>query len=434
MMETTAAFRLSGITKTFPGVCALDAVDLEVRKGEIHAICGENGAGKSTLMNVLAGIYHPDAGRIEVDGLPVRIESQLHSQALGIATVYQDRSLVEDLNVAENIFANRHPVNRLGLIDAGQLLQRSQALLDELELTAIDPRTPVRRLSSAKQQMVEIAKALSQEPRILLLDEPTATITETEVRTLFSIMRMLAGKGVSIVYISHRMSEIFTIANRVSVLKDGRYQGTREVERTTVDEVIRMMVGRDLEEQPHVPHVRDEIVLEVRGLCAERFRNVSFQLRAGEILSLAGLVGAGRTEVARTIIGADRKTAGTVRVHGNACELRHPAEAIARGIGYLPEDRKAQSLFLEMSVQDNVVSARLDAAARNGWLSARRIGELAEEYRAKLRIVTPGVRQRVVNLSGGNQQKVVLSKWLVLNPKVLIVDEPTHGVDVGAKA
>ncbi|MBN1675303.1 MAG: sugar ABC transporter ATP-binding protein [Kiritimatiellae bacterium] len=434
MSTDDVILRLSHITKTFPGVTALDDVSFEARRGEVHALCGENGAGKSTLMNVLAGIYHPDAGRIEVNGRPVTIESQHHSQALGIATVYQDRSLVENLSVAENIFANRQPVNALGLIDSGRLYRQSREFLDELELADIDPRMPLGRLSSAKQQMVEIAKALSQDPAILLLDEPTATITEVEVNALFRIVRMLLEKGVCIVYISHRMSEIFAIADRVSVLKDGRGQGTRTVADCGVDDIIRMMVGRDLAEQAHVTRTTERVVLEAERLAGERFEPVSFRLHAGEILALAGLVGAGRTEIARVIIGADRKTGGRLRLYGEPCDIRHPAEAVVRGIGYVPEDRKAQGLFLEMSVEQNVISACLESAATHGWIQARRITEIAERYREKLRIRTPSVRQLAMNLSGGNQQKVVLSKWLVLNPKILIVDEPTHGVDVGAKA
>lgn len=422
------------ISKYFPGIKALDGVNLEVRKGEVHALCGENGAGKSTLMNILSGNLKPDEGSIFFMGKEVNIHNQLEAQQLGISIVYQERSLVETLSVAENIFTTNKPHNRWGWIDYPQLYRNTQELLDRLNISNIHPKSQLRHLSAAQQQMVEIAKALSQHPQLLILDEPTASITETETRILFNIIRDLSKKGISIIYISHRMAEIFEIADRVSVLKDGKYQGTRNVNETHVDEIIRMMVGRDLQKQEFQSDSREKVVLEVRNLGGLRFRNVSFQLRQGEILALAGLVGAGRTEVARTIMGVDKKMEGEIILEGMKVNIDHPQRATQLGIGYLPEERKSNGLFLDMSVQDNIISAYLASAAEKGFIRQSKVRKTAEQYIQMLRIMTPSSRQKVINLSGGNQQKIVLAKWLLRQPKVFMVDEPTHGVDVGAKA
>lgn len=422
------------ISKYFPGVKALDGVSLEVRKGEVHALCGENGAGKSTLMNILSGNLKPDNGQILLHGKEISISNQLEAQRLGISIVYQERSLVETLSVAENIFTTNKPRNRWGWIDHPQLYRNTQQLLDQLNIRDIRPKSQLRHLSAAQQQMVEIAKALSQHPQLLILDEPTASITETETRILFRIIRDLSNNGVSVIYISHRMAEIFEIADRVSVLKDGKYQGTRNVSETHVDEIIRMMVGRDLQKQEFLPDVREHVVLEVKNLSGLRFRNVNFRLRQGEILALAGLVGAGRTEVAQTIMGVDKKTEGEIFLEGIKVNIDHPQTATHLGIGYLPEERKSNGLFLDMSVEDNIISAYLASAARNGLIQQIKVKKTAEQYIQKLRIMTPSSRQKVMNLSGGNQQKIVLAKWLLRQPKVFMVDEPTHGVDVGAKA
>ena len=433
-MYTPVLLDLQSITKLFPGVVALDRVSLNVKKGEVHALCGENGAGKSTLMNVLSGNYKSDEGSIIFKGEEIRIANQQEARKLGISIVYQERSLVSNLSVAENIFAGQQPTNRWGLISSKKLNDQTRALLNTLELYNINPKTRVEQLSSAQQQMVEIAKALSQQPELLILDEPTASITETETEVLFRIIRNLKAKGVSIIYISHRMAEIFAIADRVSVLKDGKYQGTHPVANITVNDVIRLMVGRDLEVQQYHSYVQEEVVLEADNLTGGRFRNVSFQLRKGEILSLAGLVGAGRTEVTRAIIGADPLLDGKVKLHGTVRYIDHPQTAYQLGLGYLPEDRKAQGLFLEMNVAENIVASHLGKVAKGGFINNTQQRAIAQEYVQKLTIRTPSLRQKVINLSGGNQQKIMLARWLMRNPAVFIVDEPTHGIDVGAKA
>lgn len=426
--------QLSGISKFFPGVRALNKVDLSVRKGEVHALCGENGAGKSTLMNILTGTHRPDEGKIMLDGREVNILNQQQAKALGIAIVHQERSLVGNLNVAENIFAGHQPRKAFGFIDFKKLYAQTLELLNTLQLSEIGPKTPVDQLSPGQQQMVEIAKALSQQPQILVLDEPSASITETEVQLLFNIVRQLARQGVSVIYISHRMAEIFAIADRVSVLKDGNYQGTREVADISVSDVIRMMVGRDLLVQEYASQARPEVVLETRNFSGFKFNQVNFKLHKGEILGLAGLVGAGRTEVARAIFGADPLLSGEILINGQQVRINHPSDAIALKIGYLPEERKDKGLFLDMSIEDNIVASCLPAAAKKGFLQDVQISDLAYRYQQQLNIVTPNTKQKVMNLSGGNQQKVVLAKWLLAKPAIFMVDEPTHGVDVGAKS
>ncbi len=431
---TLPRLHIKNISKSFPGVKALVQVSLDIKKGEVHAICGENGAGKSTLMNILSGNLQADEGAIILNNEEVKINSQLEAQSLGISIVYQERSLVESLSVAENIFTTNKPRNRWGIIDYRKLYQETQSLLDRLQLSDIRPKMQLEHLSAAKQQMVEIAKALSQNPRILILDEPTASITETETHILFRIIQDLKADGVSVIYISHRMREIFEIADQVTVLKDGKYQGTMDVNATDVDEIIRLMVGRKLVKQDYLSDEQDEIVMEVKELSSYRFRGVSFKLKKGEILALAGLVGAGRTEVARTIMGADPLLSGEIMLEGSKVKINHPRTATNLGIGYLPEERKSNGLFLDMSVEDNIIAACLSHAAENGFIQPARVKKIAQELVQKLRIITPSTRQKVNNLSGGNQQKVVLAKWLLRQPKVFMVDEPTHGVDVGAKA
>ncbi len=430
----TAKLSVENITKHFPGVLALDAVSFDLIAGEVHALCGENGAGKSTLMNVLSGNQQPDAGHITLAGRQVEISNQQVAQKLGIGIVHQERSLVENLSVAENIFAGNQPVNWLGFIHHRQLYAQTEALLHRLGMEEIDPRSQLQQLSPGKQQMVEIAKALSREPDILILDEPTAAIGETDTGILFELIRSLTAKGVAVIYISHRMAEIFEIADRVSVLKDGRYQGTREVAQTDVEEIIRMMVGRDLAFGEYISHAGTETILAVTGFSGPRFSNISFCLQKGEILGLAGLLGAGRTELARAIFAVDKRDSGQLNLFGKEYDFKHPVEAMKAGIGYLPENRKQLGLFLQMSVSDNIVATDLHAAVHHNLLQTDRVEAIADSYIKKLAIKTPSADQQVVNLSGGNQQKVVLAKWLLRAPDVLIVDEPTHGVDVGAKS
>ncbi|QHT68345.1 sugar ABC transporter ATP-binding protein [Rhodocytophaga rosea] len=433
-MTQELRLQLKGISKFFPGVRALNKVSLDVYAGEVHALCGENGAGKSTLMNILSGNLKPDEGSILLNGQEIVIKSPLHAQSLGIAIVYQERSLVETLSVAENIYVENQPHHTAGFIHFKKLYSQTAALLNRLGLSSISPTTPVSMLSPARKQMVEIAKALSRNPQILILDEPTASITEAEVKILFQIIRELKAQGISVIYISHRMSEIFQISDRVSVLKDGHYQGTINTNELTVNEVIKQMVGRDLLEQEYQTYVQPQVLLEVQNLSGNTFHQINFQLHKGEIVGLAGLVGAGRTEVARAIFGADPIVSGQILLEGKPVRITHPADAIELGIAYLPEERKDKGLFLEMSIANNVVSAGLKQVASNSFINRKAIQQLALAFKNKLNIITPSIEQKVLNLSGGNQQKVVLAKWLSTAPKVFMVDEPTHGVDVGAKA
>jgi ABC-type sugar transport system ATPase subunit len=428
------ALRLDAISKTFPGVKALDKVDLLVERSQILSICGENGAGKSTMMNIIAGNIQPDEGRIYLNDQPVVIRTPQSAFDQGIAVVYQHLSLVENLSVAENIYANRQPISKLGLIRFDELHVRSQNLLKELGMEDIDPSTLVSRLSQPKKQLVEIAKALSRDPSILVLDEPTTSITVRETRTLFDILLRLKQQGVSILYISHRLDEIFRISDRVKVLKDGRSQGTFNASDITKDQLITKMVGREIKTLKTGSTSRSEILMEVKDLTGDWFTNISFRLHRGEILGMAGLIGAGRTEIARAIFGADKVRSGSVLLNGQLISpLDHPEAAIRNGIAYVPEERKTLGLFQEMSITDNIIAGDLrNARSKNGYSDAK-AKRLANDLKEKLKIIAPDVQQKVINLSGGNQQKVVLAKWLLTHPQVLIVDEPTHGIDVGAK-
>ena len=432
-MSTLLSMR--GIHKRFPGVHALRGVSLDVRKGEVHAVVGENGAGKSTLMHILAGVVQPDEGIVDFDAQTnVVISHELVAQRLGIAIVFQERSLFSDLTVAENIFAARQPVNRWGKIDQRMLFEDTRKLLARVEL-ALEADVQVNELSPAQQQMVEIAKALSLNAKLIIFDEPTAALTDTETRALFEVIQQLKARGVGIIYISHRLEEVFKIADRVTILRDGEGQGTFAVKDTNPDHLISRMVGRELVRcRVGGEHgCSRSIVFEVRGLSDARLQNISFIAQAGEVLAFAGLAGAGRTELALCLFGARKYHTGEIRVEGRAVEIRSPRDAIRAGVGYLPEDRKEAGLFLEMSVAENVAAARLEEFG-GFWMDEVREVRVAEKFRSQLRIASHDVRQHVQTLSGGNQQKVVLAKWLLVNPKVLIVDEPTRGIDVGAKA
>jgi ribose transport system ATP-binding protein len=421
--------RLQNISKSFPGVKALQDISLEFTGGKVHAVCGENGAGKSTLMNIIVGIVAPDSGEMFWKGNKVQIENIQQAQSLGIGIVYQERSLVDSLSVAENIFPVNQPVNRFGLIDYSTLHQRTGTLLEQLQLKNISPKTIVGKLSAPQKQMVEIAKALAQNPSLLILDEPTASVTHKETETLFNIIRQLTEKGVAIIYISHRMAEIKQIANVVSVLKDGCVQGTVDAQ-TPAEEVVRMMVGRELLSVAHNTDKQPEIKLEVKNLSGNGFENVSFELYKGEIIGLAGLLGSGRTALAGALFGDNRITRGQISKDGKEMRFNHPADAIEAGIAYIPDDRKSLGLFLEKTISENIVSAKL----RNGFYKEGDNNRASEVYREQLAIKTPSVKQVIRKLSGGNQQKVVVAKWLGTEPDVFIINEPTHGVDVGAKA
>jgi len=430
-----ALLRLAGIHKAFGGVAALEGVDLEVRAGEVHAVCGENGAGKSTLMKIMSGVYQPDAGSLHCHGKPVRFASTQAAAAHGVVMIHQELNLIPHLTVAENIYLAREPL-RGWFIDRRRLRADAQRCLDRLG-AAISPEAPVHTLPVAQQQMVEIAKALSIDAGVLIMDEPTSSLTETETRQLFEVVRELRRGGVGIVYISHRLDEMAQIVDRVTVLRDGRQVASGAFADTTVDAIVAQMVGRALDEKfpPRRSVPGTELLLEVRALQRRpAFGPVSFELRRGEILGFAGLMGAGRTEVARAIFGADPRDGGTIRLHGQDLAIRSPIDAIGQGIAYVSEDRKAHGLALEMSVGENITLANLAAVCGPfGFIRFGAEQKTARGYIETLGIRTPGPQQQARLLSGGNQQKVVIAKWLFRQARVIIFDEPTRGIDVGAK-
>lgn len=424
---------VKGIIKNFPGVRALKGVDFNVKAGEVHALCGENGAGKSTLMHILAGVYYPDEGSIYLGDEEVKFANQRDANHKGIAIVYQERSLVDGLNVAENVFAARQPVKKFSWINWKKLYAETDEILKSLDIN-VSSKSMVSSLSPAVQQMVEIAKALSLKPNVLILDEPTAAITEKEVEALFKLVKKLKASGMAIIYISHRLAEIFELADRVTVFKDGSLVETANVSEVDNDWLVNRMVGRNLKLKRKLRSISQEVVLEVENLTGGIYQNISFKLHKGEILGFAGLAGAGRTEVMRSIFGADPIKAGLIKLNSKKIINNNTKESIKRGIGYLPEDRKKQGLFLEMSIANNIVSSSVEEINKGIFLDEKMLLTESEKYKAQLRVATPSVMQKVVNLSGGNQQKVVFAKWLMVNPQILIVDEPTRGVDVGAKA
>jgi ABC-type sugar transport system ATPase subunit len=423
-----------GITKEFPGTLALDNVQLDLMPGEIHAVIGENGAGKSTLMKVLAGVIPPDAGEIRFADQPITLANPHEALVQGIAIVYQELSLVPTLTVAENIFPGRLPTNFLGMVRYGQLFRNAQQVLEKLNVH-IDPHTPVETLSIASQQLVEIAKALSSDCKVLILDEPTSALTDRETDLLLGLLRRLADEGVGILYISHKLNEVFAVADRVTVLRDGRYVGTQVVKGVNPDDLIRMMVGRDLGVLfPQKSKMIGTPLLEVKDLrVAGSDKRNSFRLYHGEILGFSGLIGSGRSELARAIFGAEPTVEGELILNGTSIQVNSPRRAIELGIGYLPEDRKAAGLFLEMSLKLNVAATVLDQVSGGGFVIGSRERSIAEHAVKQLDISTPSIEQEVRRLSGGNQQKALVAKWLAIKPKVLIVDEPTRGIDVGAK-
>jgi ABC-type sugar transport system ATPase subunit len=436
--------RMTGITKSFPGVKAVDGVDFVVGHGEIHALLGENGAGKSTLLKILAGAQPPDSGTIELDGVPVELESPLDAQERGIVTIYQEFNLIPTLTVAENVFIGREPL-RLGMVDWARMRRETRGITARVGLD-LNPDRLVADLSVAEQQMVEIAKALAVESRLIIMDEPTSALAESEVARLFAICRELKEQGIGIVFVSHRLDEVKTLCDRLTVLRDGQLVGSADVAETSIDDIIKMMVGREVDRlfKRRGAHATGEPALRVEGLSAEgdprdpaatRLHDISFTVAHGEIVGLAGLVGAGRTELARAIFGADPITRGRVLVEGAEIDRSSPQGAIAAGIGLVPEDRKQQALFLALAVRLNLSIAALGRLTRSlGFIDERAEAALVEEYRKRLNVRMASPEVEVGNLSGGNQQKVVLARWLALQPKVLIVDEPTRGIDVAAKA
>jgi len=432
---TVPRLRMTGISKTFPGVKALDDVSIEVMPGEIHALVGENGAGKSTLMNLLAGVHQPDSGTIELDGEAVEIPAESAAGAHGVAMVHQEQSLVPRLTIAENIFGGHPPVGRFGSIDRRAMVAQSVEVLGRLGLP-VAPDRLVSSLSLAQAQIVEIAKAVTRPLRVLILDEPTASLSPEEGQHLFRVMRALAADGVAIIYVSHRLAEVFEVSQRVTVLKDGKLVGVRNSADVDAEDLIQMMVGRQLSFAQDTRRVAADapVVLELVDVTAPPIRNASLTVRAGEIVCLAGLVGSGRTELCETIFGARPIRSGEVRLDGKKLRLRHPGDAVQAGIGMVPEDRKLSGLFLEMDLQQNVAAASLRSFDHNGFVSWNDVRTTTERFVSLLNIRTPSVDRKVVYLSGGNQQKVLLARWLVESPRLLIVDEPTRGVDVGTKA
>lgn len=436
-MATTQLLSLTGVSKEFPGVKALNNVHFDLNKGEVHAIVGENGAGKSTLMKILSGIYKKDAGDIVYQGNHVDVSSPHEAQKLGISIIHQELNLMPDLTVAQNIFIGRED-RRKGrvFLDNAKLNKAAKELLAELELT-LDPKQLVGTLTIAKQQMVEIAKAVSYRGEVIIMDEPTSSLTPTETESLFKIIRTLRAAGKGVVYISHRLEELSNITDRITVLRDGEYVKTLNTLETNIPEVISLMVGRNLEQdqRPDVRPHSTEVVLKVEGISdLKLLRDVSFDLRKGEILGFAGLMGAGRTELARALIGADPKTAGKVFLNGKEVKIKSPADAVKAGIGYLSEDRKKYGLLLVQNVTFNVILSSIPSFSNKfGFLKTKPAGHIVRDAIKQLSIRTPSENQYVKNLSGGNQQKVVIAKWLTRDCNILIFDEPTRGIDVGAK-
>ena len=427
---------MEGISKRYPGVLALDNASFELKAGEVHALVGENGAGKSTLMKVLSGIATEDSGKILLEGKEIHLDGPRSAQDLGISIIHQELNLMPDLTIAQNIFIGREPRKFKFILNDGGLVKEAEKLFAQLHLD-LDPNRKVEGLSVAQQQMVEIVKALSFNSKVLIMDEPTAALTNNEIDELFRIIRGLRDKGVGIVHISHRLEELKQISDRITVMRDGKYVDTLNTKDATVDKIISLMVGRTIfQEAPHIPSGENQpVVLEEKNLNNGRFvRNVSFKLHKGEILGFAGLVGAGRTEVLRTIFGADKLISGEILVNGKKVQINRPQDAVKYGLGYLSEDRKLLALALSLDIEANTVLGVFKRFARFGLTNDRKIQLAAQKQVKDLSIRTPSTKQRVSNLSGGNQQKVAIGKWLTADSEIIIFDEPTRGIDVGAKS
>ncbi len=427
--------KLVGISKQFGTIHALRDVDLSLYPGEVHALLGENGAGKSTVVKILGGIHRPDAGSISIGDEAVDLHSPAQAQHLGIAVIHQEPTLFPDLNVAENVFMGRHPRDRFGRVDWKRMYEEVEHLLDSLDVP-LSVYTPVQGLSVADQQLVEIAKALSLNARVLIMDEPTAALSAHEVEKLFVITKQLRQRGVAILFVSHRLEEVFELADRITVLRDGGHVITAPTSELTSESLIRYMVGRELTALfPKGEAEVGDVRLDVGHLTRKGvFEDVSFQLRRGEILGFAGLVGAGRTEVARVIFGLDRADAGEIRIDNQPVNISSPRVAMRHGLAYVPEDRRQQGLVMDFSIAANMTLPILQQVSRLGVVNRQREREIATSYSQQLRVRSAGIDQLVKALSGGNQQKVVLAKWLITNPSILILDEPTRGIDIGAKA
>lgn len=434
MPTNVPVIRMRHIQKSFGGVHALKDVHIDVNAGEVHAILGENGAGKSTLIKIMTGVHQPDSGEVYLHGESARFTAPREAQQRGIGAIYQEPSLFPDLDIAENIMAGRLPA-RAGRIDWRAMRREARELLQQLGVR-LDPRTKARNLSVAQQQMVEIARALSLNAQLLIMDEPTSSLSLTEVEELFRIIRRLRNSGTAIVFISHRLEELFALADRVTVLRDGQYVGTREMDGVSNVELIQMMVGRRVDDLfPKQPAPRGEAILSVRQLsCDGLFEDITFDLHAGEILGVAGLIGAGRTDLARALFGILSPQSGSIFVQGEEVALRSPQQAMSLGLAFVPEDRQHHGLVLPMSIASNITLPILSRFATAGWLRDQAAGRVAQAAAQRLEVKSAGVTQKAHELSGGNQQKVVLAKWLETKPRILILDEPTRGIDVGTKA
>lgn len=429
------------ISKSFPGVQALGDVQITVRRGRLNALLGENGAGKSTLMNILSGVFPPDGGALRLNGRPIAFRSPHVAQLAGISTIYQELNLVPHLSVAENVFLGREPLDRLGLVDFRTMQAQAQSLLAKLGLD-VDPRVRVSKLQVGAQQIVEIAKAISFDAQVIIMDEPTSALSQQEVESLFRIIRQLKERGVGIIYITHKLDELPHIADDITIFRDGHFITEKPYKETSSDDIVRLMVGREIESLDRKRPESTTEVLRVASISLAHpdragdwvLRDVSFELQRGEILGLFGVMGAGRTELLQTIFGVNPKSSsGEISVSGRTVVIRSPADAIRAGIALAPEDRKAEGLVLTMSVAENITLPCLERATQCGVLRLNRERTLATSFVDRLRIKTPSLRQRVRNLSGGNQQKVVISKWLAAEPKILLLDEPTRGIDLNAK-
>ncbi|WP_094552067.1 sugar ABC transporter ATP-binding protein [Petroclostridium xylanilyticum] len=428
---------MSNISKSFPGVKALDNVQLKIRKGTVHALMGENGAGKSTLMKILAGIYQPDDGTIIFKGNQIEVKNPHDALKYGISMIHQELSPIPHMTVAENIFLGREPlIGKTGLVDKKKMVEDAKELLEKLEMHDINPTALMHQLSIAKTQQVEIAKAISYDSDLIIMDEPTSAITEVEVEHLFKIVRNLRDKGVAIIFITHKMDEVFKIVDEITVFRDGQYIGTELAENLNKEKLIEMMVGREITQMfPKEPAEIGEVILSVKNLTKSGlFENVSFDLRKGEILGFAGLMGAGRTEVMESIFGIRKADQGEVYIKGEKVEINTPRDAIKRKMAFLTEDRKLTGVFLPLAVRDNIVVSCIDKFINGLFLNKKKIEEVCQQEKDKLAIKTPNMDQKIKNLSGGNQQKVLISRWLLTDPDILILDEPTRGIDVGAKS
>lgn len=437
MNGKTPIIELRGITKSFPGVKALNGVDFDVYPGELHALCGENGAGKSTLIKVMTGAHAPDSGEIRVNGEPVSFTSPQQALSLGIACIYQELSIVPQLDVAKNIFlGNMFTKGKTGFLDKKRLYKDAAEILHEHVKLDIDPHEIAGRLSVAQQQMVEIGRALTRNAKVIIMDEPTSSLSDKEIETLFELIRMLRADGIAIIYISHKLDEVMQLSDRITILRDGQKIKTVNTSETTKDQLITSMLGRELSNMYNKqPAEIGGTVLEVNGLTREGvFSDVSFSVKSGEIVGFFGLVGAGRTEIMRAVFGIDRYDSGEVLLCGEKLLGRRPSLAIRRGIGFATEDRKSEGLALRLSILANMTIVKLSQLSRFGIINRRKQRSIADSFVDSISIKTPSVSQLVGNLSGGNQQKVVVAKWLMMQPKVLILDEPTRGIDVGSKS